>query len=99
MNDVIGNNSYVDVICQHTKNADIIPLRVRIQDEDGMFQTFSVKAYKELSHAKNYMSPYGTISHGHTWSFRCKIQVLDKLRELDLYYNAYDNLWKIVKIQ
>ena len=27
--------TYVDVICQHTKNGDIIPMRVRVTDEDA----------------------------------------------------------------
>ena len=35
-----------DVICQHTIDARIIPLKIRIQDEDGEMQTYSVKGYR-----------------------------------------------------
>ena len=93
------HNRFIDVICQYTTNGTIIPLRIRVKDEDGSYQTFTIKAYKELSSPNSYQSPYGTAVHGHIWTFECKIQVLDVTRRLTLFFNSYDNLWKIIRIQ
>ena len=35
----------IDVICQHTKDCKIIPLRIRLEDEDGNLQTYNIKWY------------------------------------------------------
>lgn len=98
MTAIAEQNKSIDVICQHTKDGDIIPMRIRVQDEDGVFQTFNIKGYTELSSPSQYLSPYGTIAHSHTWTFLCKIQVLNSIRTLELFYNSNDNLWKITKI-
>ena len=42
-------NKQVEVICQHTKESRIIPLRVRLEDEDGVLQTYNIKAYKDTT--------------------------------------------------
>ena len=33
----------VDVICQHNKDGSMIPMRVRLTDEDGAVQTYTIK--------------------------------------------------------
>ncbi len=91
-------NQFVDVICQYTKDGKIIPLRVRLQDEDGLYQTFTIKKYKELSHAGEYKTPYGTTSHTSNWNFLCQVQVLNRLLTIELFFNGRDNLWKAVDI-
>lgn len=40
----------VDVICQHSVDGTIIPLRVRMTDEDGQRQMFNIKEYLDVSH-------------------------------------------------
>ena len=87
---------FVDVICQYTKDGRLIPLRVRMQDEDGMYQTFTIKGYKELSHAGEYKTPYGTISHTLNWHFLCQIQVFNRLVTIELFFNGSDHLWRVV---
>lgn len=91
-------HNFIDVICQHTKEGDIIPLRIRLEDEDGIMQTFNIKGYKELTSKGRYVSPYGTIVHSHTWSFICKIQVLNSIKEVELFYNSNDNLWRLTRV-
>lgn len=91
-------NNFIDVICQHTRDGQIIPLRIRVMDEDGIYQTFSIKSYKEISVPCNYMSPYGFKAHGHTWTFHCRIITLDISRTVELFYNSDENLWRINKI-
>ena len=36
----------IDVICQHKQDGNIIPLKIRLQDEDGEYQAFVVKSYR-----------------------------------------------------
>lgn len=45
MSAILQKNAFVDVICQYTTKGEIIPLRIRIHDEDGVYQTFVIKAY------------------------------------------------------
>ena len=45
----------IDVICQHTKEGDIIPLRIRLVDEDGMLQTYNIKSYKDRTVHSGYI--------------------------------------------
>lgn len=87
---------FVDVICQYTKDGRLIPLRVRLQDDDGLYQAYSIKSYKEISHSGEYRTPYGTISHTPHWHFLCKIQIMDKIVTTELFFNGSDNIWRIV---
>lgn len=86
---------FLDVICQFTSKGEVIPMRIRVKDEDGEFQTFNIKAYKELSSPGEYSSPYGTLVHSSNWTFSCKIQVFDQLKTIKLFYNTKENLWKL----
>lgn len=85
----------VDVICQHGHDGTLIPLKVRVRDDDGGFQVFVIKAYREVSHPGGHIMPNGIPSTTHTWQFECKIQILDMEKRIKLFYNAYDNFWKL----
>ena len=89
---------FIDVICQYTKEGNIIPMRLRVQDEDGLFKTYSVKSYREKTQAENGKTPYGTIKHGQNWSFECTIQVVNKILTVELFFNGKDNLWKVISV-
>ena len=39
-----------DVICLHTKDGNVVPLRIRVADEDGLLQAYSIKEYRDVSH-------------------------------------------------
>ena len=91
-------NKQVEVICQHTKKNRILPLRIRLEDEDGIEQTYNIKSYKDVTCHDGYTLPNGVkVTSGNIWSFECKILVLDMLRQVKLYYNSRDNTWEIVK--
>lgn len=90
---------FADVICQHTTDGAIIPIRLRIKDEDGVFHEYNIKGYKDLTHSGQYTLPNGTMVNGnHIHSFECKIVVFNQVRILRLIYNAYDCRWKIISI-
>ena len=39
----------VDVICQHSRDGEVIPLRIRVCDEEGELHAYTIKGYKDLS--------------------------------------------------
>lgn len=100
MGQIINKNQFADVICQHKTDGTIIPLRIRIKDEDGIYQEFNIKGYKDLTHAGSYALPNGvSVSSNHLHSFECKIMVFNQQRLLKLFYNAYDCKWQIVDVK
>lgn len=100
MGRVIEQNQFVDVICQHKTDGTIIPLRIRIKDEDGIYQEFNIKGYKDLTHAGSYELPNGvSVGSNHLHSFECKIVVFNQQKILKLFYNAYDCRWRIVDVK
>ncbi len=98
MGSIPENNLFVDVICQHSKDGRIIPMRIRIQDDDGMLQSYTIKGYKELSRPEEHLTCYGTLAHSSNWIFLCRIQILNTYKNIELLYNSINNLWKITKI-
>lgn len=85
----------VDVICQHKSDGSIIPLKVRIQDDDGEFQIYVIKSYKNISQPGEYVMPNGLTTTTHTWQFECKILIFEVEKRIRLFYNAYENHWKV----
>lgn len=83
----------IDVICQHKTDGTIIPLKIRLQDDDGFYQTYGVRGYKDLTHYTERASQNGASSANHKWIFVCKIAVFDREKTVQLFYNAYDNRW------
>ena len=74
-------NREVDVICQFTSEGGIIPIRIRVADEDGQYQTFNIKGYKENGHLQGIRS------------YLCKIQVLGTTRYVTLILSVADFTW------
>lgn len=71
----------IDLICQHTREGNIIPLRIRVQDEDMEYQELNIKRYRE----KNEI---GLIK------FECDVVVRDTKKTVTIF--SSDGLtWKI----
>lgn len=88
----------VDVICQHCSDGMIMPMKVRIIDDDGEFQVYAIKSYKIVSQPGEYAMPSGITSTTHTWQFECKIMVFEMEKRIRLFYNAYENHWKVTYV-
>ena len=100
MGNVMGENQFADVICQHKTDGTIIPLRIRVKDEDGIYQEFNVKSYRDLTHSGSYKLPSGVlVSSNNVHYFECKIVVFNQQRLLRLCYNAYDSRWLISDVR
>lgn len=59
----------VDVICQHSSDGNIMPLKIRFEDEDGQWQTYIIKEYKDISHQGTRTLPDGMFITDNTIAF------------------------------
>ncbi|SEF57354.1 hypothetical protein SAMN04487934_101619 [Eubacterium ruminantium] len=83
----------VDVICQHSTDGTVIPLKIRLTDEDGQRQIFNIKEYMDISHRGSYTTPDGVFVTGHSLVFECKILVINTMRKITLYYSPTSTSW------
>ena len=92
---MVKSEQAVDVICQHKRDGTIIPIKIRLKDEDEVEHEFVVKAYRVLSHPVQHALPSQIMTTSHRWAFECKIVVLDRERRIKLFYNACDGHWSV----
>ncbi len=85
----------VDVICQHSADGTVIPLRLRMKDEDGQYQTYTIKKYRDLSHRGTCSLPDHVYVTNNTFVFECKITAFGKQQTIRLYYRPEDSLWRM----
>ena len=80
-----------------TSDGTIIPLKIRITDEDGEYQVYNIKSYKDVSNRTAYTMPNGAsvAPANHLWKFECKICAFNTLKRIQLFYNANENSWKV----
>lgn len=85
----------VDVICQHSRDGTIIPMRVRVVDADGDFQTYTIKSYRELSHQGTREMPDGVFVTNNTLVYECDIYNFGMKQIIRLYYEPSGTIWKM----
>ena len=85
----------VDVICQHNKDGSMIPMRVRLTDEDGAVQTYTIKNYEDLSHQGTRTMPDGMYVTDRTFVYECQVQAFGRYRMIRLYYEPSGTIWKM----
>lgn len=83
MSAIIDRTRPAEVITQFTTDGKIIPIRIKLKDDDGAYQTYSIKGYKELTHYDCVLT------------YACKISVFDKIRIIKLIYQSHDCKWYI----
>ena len=81
----------LDVICQHKKDGTIIPLKIRLQDEDGEYQVYKIKSYR-CNNLSKVVNPKLTP----VLVFECKINCFDRERLVRISYSFNDGLWKVL---
>ena len=85
----------VDVSSVHYKDGQVVPLRIRVEDEDGEEHTYSIKDYKDLSGRGAYTTSDGIYVTDRILHFECRIVVLGQIRRLRLYYHRNTEIWTI----
>ena len=83
----------VDVICQNSKDGTIIPLKIRLVDEDGAVQVYAVKRYKDLSYNGTRTMPDGVYVTHNSVVFECHILILGRYRLIRLYFDPKELIW------
>lgn len=76
---------FIEVISKCTADGSLIPLKIKVKDEDGEFQSFMVKGYRSI---------VCNVSHR---CFDCKIEVFDQERVVRIFYNSTEYKWRILK--
>ena len=84
----------LDVICEHKADGEIIPLRIRIRNEEGEYLAFSVREYRDLSHRGNYTTGDGVFVSNNTLVFECRIEVFGSKKTVRLYYDVHRSRWR-----
>ncbi|MCR5301393.1 MAG: hypothetical protein K6E49_03015 [Lachnospiraceae bacterium] len=91
-------NRNIDMICQHKADGSIIPIRIRMLDDDGAYQEYRIRSYKDLSYKGNIfdMPDVNRIHSTGIYPFECKIESFGCVRTLKLFYNSYEHTWKLI---
>ena len=97
MGTAVHENKKIDMICQHNADGTMIPLKLRMKDEDGAYQEYKIKAYKDLTYKG---IPFDRIDDSRVHSsditpFECKIECFGHERTIRLFYNSYEHTWML----
>ena len=70
-------------------------MRFRIMNEDGEYQSCTLKAYKQLPQKGTYTTEDGLYVCNDDVLFKCKVIILDTERIVRLYFNKSQCKWKL----
>lgn len=76
---------YIEVISKFMIDGTLIPIKIKVQDEDGEYQSFMVKGFKRI------------VCNAAHRCFDCKIEVFDHEQIVRIFYNSTDYKWRILK--
>lgn len=88
------NADAVDVICQHCRDGSIIPIKIRVQDDEQANNVYTIKSYVDLSSDK-VLLPNEAIVTANTLRYDCKIEVFGINKQIRLHYNKSQAKWYI----
>ncbi len=89
------NLQTVDVICQHSRDGSVIPMRVRVFDSDGDLQTYTIKGYRLIKDHGTRTMPDGVYVDGNTLVYECNIINFGVKKMIRLYYQPTGTVWKM----
>ena len=85
----------VDVICEHTVEGEVIPLKMRVKHDNGEYQTYRIDSYKDKSGNGSYTTRDGIYITNETDYFECSIGVLGRVRVIRLYFRPKEGIWRL----
>ncbi|WP_026659783.1 hypothetical protein [Butyrivibrio sp. AC2005] len=86
----------VDVICEHKADGSIIPLRLRFMNEDGEYQTFTIKGFREAEKKGAHTTEDGIYVADSAFIFECLIIAAGMKRVIRIYYDPRINSkWRL----
>lgn len=84
----------IDVICQHSKDGTVMPIKIRIQDDDGLYNEYMIKSYMDISSDK-VLLPNEAIVTTNILRFDCIIEVFCVEKKIRLHYNKQQSTWNM----
>lgn len=86
----------VDVISEHKSDGSIIPLRLRFMNDDGEYETYTIKGYREAEKKGTHTTQDGVYVGDATFVFECLVITAGMKRIIRLYYDPRINSkWKL----
>ena len=85
----------VEVICEHKSDGTVIPLRFRILDEDGIYQSYTVKAFRMLDQKGSFNAHDGIFVTHDTDIFECRIELFGLRKNVRLYFTREKTEWML----
>ena len=77
----------VDVICEHKADGTIIPMRLRFMNDDGEYETYTIKGYREADKKGPHTTKDGIYVIDSVFVFECLIIAMNVKRIVRLYYD------------
>ena len=85
----------VDVICEHKSDGTMIPMRFRILNEDGDFESYTIKGYREILRKDCYTTPDGLLVCSKDKVFECRVVILEMYKTVRLYFDKNSCSWRL----
>lgn len=88
----------VEVICQFREDGRIMPIRIKVEDDEKQLQTYNIKRYKEpKTHLKTQPGYYSPLRHTpDIMDYECIINVFGVEKLIKLRYFVAMHKWDIV---
>lgn len=89
----------IDMICQHKADGTIIPIKFRMVDDDGLYQEYEIKGYKDLSFKGKLINleDAGLVHSSVIVPFECRIESFGRDMVINIYYNSDERIWVLNK--
>ena len=92
---LFSNIIYADVICEHTREGEVIPIRCRFDDEDGVSHEYNIIGFKELIPDSNRYVNGKMFVAPHSIVYDCKRKTHNTVRLILLLYNSNTKIWEM----
>lgn len=83
---IISGDIPVDMICQFTKDGYVIPIKVRMPDEDGEYQEYKIQGFREKSDVEG-------CKNAGILSLECRLITYGQIRIINLIFFSRDYRW------
>ena len=89
----------IDCICQHNADGELIPMRIRIMDDVGEYQSYTIHECRQLDTAPGQITPEKVEVTIYDQVYECHVYVFGQDRMFRLYYDLSSRIpvWKINK--
>lgn len=85
----------IDVICQHSCDGTVIPLKIRVRDEDGECQAYAIQGFQEQERRGGITTKDGVYVSSHVIVYECRITTFGVKRSIRLYYDEQSGIWSM----